>query len=152
MNKFHNDPLYDFLFDKEFKFWERSVWEEQAPLFSFGDDVNVIPPWVKRRIWCYRIKFIETCRSITTGCILMDIPLSRSFTQKENRCSKIIMSKNANPSLSTKQKLSCSNRLKNFSRDSNKKGQPVGCPYFFILPLLDVLFRNRESEMLWVFL
>ena len=26
----------------------------------------------------------------------MDIPLSRSFTQKENRCSKIIMSKNAN--------------------------------------------------------
>ena len=48
MNKFHNDPLYDFLFDKEFKFWERSVWEEQAPLFSFGDDVNVIPPEVKQ--------------------------------------------------------------------------------------------------------
>ena len=25
-------------------------------------------------------------------------------------------------------------------------------PFFFILSLLDVLFRNRESGMLWVFL
>ena len=65
--------------------------EEQAPLLSIRDDVNVIPPEVKEEkgaLECCRMNYTEMYQNITRGCISTDSLQIRFYTQRESKCVK----------------------------------------------------------------